>query len=387
MPWSPGFAVRLIQSAKGCMPVVLAVLVGATVQSAEAITNIRTSPLIAEVGRPFVSAFIPVNSHLPKYPVNWSLNPGNCLAGSGISLDGTTGTLAGTPTTAGNFSCVILAIDTFPDPVTTAQIAFTLVVEPNCVVPSIGSGAPPAATAGVPYEFTVSALGSPAPTLTVAGLPAGLTFDAALGAISGTPEAAGTSILTITASSDCGSVVQAETLVVDRASTALSLVVLPEIAVFGQTVTATVVASGDGAPPQGTLQLCVRGSAMFCGAPFDTVPPGTPPDKISAPLSATLDPSGRADFRLTGLTIDAFTLSAFYAGDPSHLPATAGPLDELVIKGVLLPAPPPSGGKAIIAASGPQASAIPALSSLALAMLSVVVAALAMAALRRRARR
>jgi hypothetical protein len=126
---------------------------------------------------------------------------------------------------------------------------------------------------------------------------------------------------------------------------------------------------------------------MFCGAPFDTVPPGTPPDKISAPLSATLDPSGRADFRLTGLTIDAFTLSAFYAGDPSHLPATAGPLDELVIKGVLLPAPPPSGGKAIIAASGPQASAIPALSSLALAMLSVVVAALAMAALRRRARR
>jgi hypothetical protein len=37
--------------------------------------------------------------------------------------------------------------------------------------------------------------------------------------------------------------------------------------------------------------------------------------KIAAPLSGVLDANGRADFRLTGLTIDAFTLSAFYAGD------------------------------------------------------------------------
>jgi hypothetical protein len=91
------------------------------------------------------------------------------------------------------------------------------------------------------------------------------------------------------------------------------------------------------------------------------------------------------DFRLTGLTIDAFTLSAAYAGDSSHLPANAGPVDELVIKGVLLPAPP--GARASAEASTLNANSIPALSSLGLVLLSVAVAALAMAALRRRSRR
>jgi hypothetical protein len=124
---------------------------------------------------------------------------------------------------------------------------------------------------------------------------------------------------------------------------------------------------------------------MFCGPPFDTVPPATPPEKIAAPLSGVLDSNGRADFRLTGLTIDAFTLSAFYAGDSSHLPAGAGPVDELVIKGVLLPSRPD--GKANVAASTSDPSGIPVLSSIGLALLSVAVAALAMAALRRRTRR
>ncbi len=192
--------------------------------------------------------------------------------------------------------------------------------------------------------------------------------------------------MTITAANGCiAPAVQTPTLTVDRAPTALSLVVLPEIAVFGQPVSATLVASGGPASPQGAVQLCVRGTSAFCGPPFDTVPPGTPPDKITTPLSAALDPNGRVDFRLTGLTIDAFTLSAVYAGDSSHLPASAGPVEELVIKGVLLPVPP--GGKATIAASTSQASAIPALSSIGVALLSLAVAALAMAALRRRARR
>ena len=86
-------------------------------------------PLIAEVGHPFASSFRPVNSHLPKYPVDWSLSPGNCLAGSGIGLDPSTGTLSGTPSAPGTFQCVIIAVDTYPTPVTTAQTAFTLVVE------------------------------------------------------------------------------------------------------------------------------------------------------------------------------------------------------------------------------------------------------------------
>jgi hypothetical protein len=232
----------------------------------------------------------------------------------------------------------------------------------------------------------VSATGSPPPVLSVTGLPAGLAFDAASGLISGSPDAAGTSVLTITASNGCiAPAVQTLTLTVDRAATALSLVVLPEISVFGQPVTATLLASGGPPSPQGTVQLCARGTGMFCGPPFDSVAPGTPPDKIAPALTGMLDANGRADFRLTGLTIDAFVLSAHYDGDASHLPATSGPVDELVIKGVLLP--PTVGGRSAIAGSASQASAIPALSSFGIAALSVAIAALAMAALRRRSRR
>jgi hypothetical protein len=379
--------VLVARSAAGCMPALLAALLLSVATPAGAITAIQVGgPLIAQVGRPFVSSFIPINSHLPKYPVDWSLSPGNCLARSGIALDPTTGTLSGTPTSPGTFSCVITAVDTYPTPLTTAQRAFTLVVEPACFDPSITSGAPPPATAGSPYAFTVSATGTPAPVLSLAGLPSGLSFDAASGVISGTPEAAGTSTLTVTANNACNApAVQTYTLTIERAGTALSLFALPQVAVFGQPVNVTLVASGSPPSPQGTVQLCVRGTGMFCGPPFDTVPPGTPPEKIAAPLSRALDPNGRVDFRLTGLTIDAFTLSALYSGDSSHLPASAGPVDELVIKGVLLPVAP--GGRASAKASTSDANSIPALSSIGLALLSVAVAALAMAALRRRTRR
>jgi len=369
------------------MPALLAGLLLSVATSAGAITAIQIGgPLIAQVGHPFVSSFIPVNSHLPKYPVDWSLSPGNCLAGSGIALDPRTGTLSGTPSSPGTFSCVITAVDTFPTPLTTAQRAFTLAIEPACFEPSITSGAPPPGTAGAPYAFTVTATGSPAPTVSIDGLPAGLSFDAASGVISGAPDAEGTSTLTVTANNGCNApAVQTYALIVERAATALSLFALPQVAVFGQPVSVALVASGGPASPQGTVQLCVRATDTFCGPPFDTVPPGTPPEKIAAPLSRALDPNGRADFRLTGLTIDAFTLSALYAGDGSHLPASAGPVDELVIKGVLLPATP--GGRASAEASTSDPNSIPALSSIGLALLSVAVAALAMAALRRRTRR
>ncbi|MGH8798752.1 MAG: Ig-like domain repeat protein, partial [Casimicrobiaceae bacterium] len=239
------------------------------------------------------------------------------------------------------YDCEIVAVDTFPRSVTTARRAFTLIVDrgQRCSAASIVDGALPPATSGIPYAFHITASGRPAPTLTVAGLPAGLAFDAASGGIHGTPGAAGASIVTVTVDNGCGApVVRTLTLTVGRAATALSLVALPDVAVFGQPVMATVFASGP-ATPQGAVQLCVRPSGAFCGPPFDTVPPATPADRIVAPLSAALDASGRAQFVLTGLTIDTFALSAFYPGDASHDAASAGPVSELVIKGVLLPPP------------------------------------------------
>ena len=60
---------------------------------------------------------------------------------------------------------------------------------------------------------------------------------------------------------------------------------------------------------------------------------------IRTPLSAPFDASGQAIFVLSGLKIDNYVLKATYSGDAAHLAASAAPIDEFVIKGVLLPAP------------------------------------------------
>ncbi len=80
-----------------------------------------------------MASFIPMNSHLPKYPVDvvaqsgqlpggirdqhWMPIPGRCRVRR---------------SKRGRSTASIVAIDTFPDPITTAQRAFTLVIEPDC---------------------------------------------------------------------------------------------------------------------------------------------------------------------------------------------------------------------------------------------------------------
>jgi hypothetical protein len=85
--------------------------------------------------------------------------------------------------------------------------------------------------------------------------------------------------------------------------------------------------------------LCAREASAFCPPPFDSAPPGTPANRIRALLSASLDASGQASFTLSGLSIDNYVLKASYGGDAAHDGASAGPIDEFVIKGILLPPP------------------------------------------------
>jgi hypothetical protein len=206
----------------------------------------------------------------------------------------------------------------------------------GCVPPTVTSGAFPSGTVGVPYAFTVTASG----TLSVSGLPAGLAFNPTSGSVSGVPTAAGTSTLTITASNGCQpSAVQTQTLTVVRSALTLSLSASPNPAYFGQAVIVIVRAAGGPFSPQGIVLLCAREASAFCPPPFDTVPPGTPASAIRALLSAPLDASGQASFTLSGLSIDNYVLKASYGGDAAHIGASAGPIDEFVIKGVLL-APP-----------------------------------------------
>jgi|SRR5450755_613808 len=211
---------------------------------------------------------------------------------------------------------------------------------PKCVAPTITSGSLPPGTIGVPYAFTITASGDSPLVLSVSGLPPGLAFDPASGKISGVPTAAGTSTLTITASNGCQpSAVQTQSLTVGKAPATMTLAASPNPAYFGQAVTVVAHVIAAAPPAQGTVLLCAREANAFCPPPFDIVPPGTPASLIRTPLSAPLDANSQAIFVLNGLTINNYVLKATYSGDPTHIAASAGPIDQFVIKGVLL-APP-----------------------------------------------
>jgi hypothetical protein len=328
---------RGIATVMGVRALVFVVLSGVA-SFAQGITDIKfPTPLpAAQVSQPYSFTFAPVDV---QGSLTWSIDPAGCLEPNLGIDDG--GQLSGTPTVSAVYNCQVTAMDSGNDgnPSRVSKDFTLQVVPPPCIAPTITSGAPPSATVGVRYSFTVTASGDSPLTLSVSGLPPGLAFDPASGIVSGVPTAAGTSTLTITASNQCERAVQTQTLTVVRSASTLSISASPNPAYFSQAVIVIVRAAGGPFPPQGVILLCAREASAFCPPPFDSPPPGTPASSIRALLSAPLDGGGQASFTLTGLTIDNYKLAASYGGDAAHEGATAGPIDEFVIKGVLL-APP-----------------------------------------------
>jgi hypothetical protein len=112
----------------------------------------------------------------------WSLANGTLPAGLSLAADGT---ISGTPTTNGVSFFTVLATDSVGKS-DTKQLSIA-VVDPLSAIASRSIG-----EVGIPFRASVSLSGgTPGYTMTTAGLPPGLTFDPALRAISGTPEAAG----------------------------------------------------------------------------------------------------------------------------------------------------------------------------------------------------
>ena len=128
--------------------------------------------------------FIPVTGVNGTAPYTYSVSP---ALPAGLSLDGTTGAVSGTPTAAQ--ATVIYAVTVADTNALTATSDFTLTITPG-----VTAAAAVAATTAVAYSastpFTpVTAANGTAPyafSVTPA-LPAGLSFNAKTGAVSGTP--------------------------------------------------------------------------------------------------------------------------------------------------------------------------------------------------------
>ena len=115
-------------------------------------------------------------------------------------LNATTGVITGTPTTAGVTSVLLGATNSFD----TGNATLDITVAAAGVAPVITNNPLTAGgTTGAPFTFGIIATGLPT-SYGAAGLPAGLSINGATGIISGTPNTAGVSFVTISATNGSG---------------------------------------------------------------------------------------------------------------------------------------------------------------------------------------
>jgi hypothetical protein len=154
--------------------------------------TISTAPTLPNgtVGAPYTASLSAVDG---TSPYSWSITVGSLPAG--LTLAGSTGTISGIPTSGGTANFTVQVSDAKS---VTATKAFTITIASGLTIAT----APvlPGGAAGTAYSQTLSAVGGTAPytwTITAGSLPAGLSLNAATGAISGTPTGSGTSNFTV----------------------------------------------------------------------------------------------------------------------------------------------------------------------------------------------
>jgi len=134
-------------------------------------------------------------------PITWSLASGSLPAG--LILDGATGVISGTPSTAEKFDFTIKATNAAGS--ITQELSITISDLPIISTKSLLTG-----VVGIDYSQTLVATGATPITWSLASglLPAGLTLDETTGVISGTSSATGEFDFTVQAANTAGSATQ-----------------------------------------------------------------------------------------------------------------------------------------------------------------------------------
>ncbi len=118
---------------------------------------------------------------------------------AGLTINTTSGLISGTPTTAGTATVTLSATNSGG----TGSAPLTLTVTAVSAPPVITSSLTASATKGSAFSYQITATNSPT-SFGATGLPAGLTINTTSGLISGTPTAAGSSNLTLSATNSGG---------------------------------------------------------------------------------------------------------------------------------------------------------------------------------------
>ncbi len=194
---------------------------------------------------------MPVTANLSgSFEVAWSFTGASCSGTGCGTLSSSTGTSTTYTAPSGITSPMqVILVATIPN--TKSQETVTITVNPDPTM----TGVPPAGIVGSPYSTTIVSAGGTAPlTTSISGgsLPAGLTFNAATGAISGTPTAAGTfafAVKLVDASAVPFTVSANETIVISNPVPPLTLTGGPQpLGEVGIPYTTSLVATGGVTP-------------------------------------------------------------------------------------------------------------------------------------------
>lgn len=219
-----------------------------------------------------------------QLPYLWAIQSG--ALPPGVSFDGTTGTISGTPTSAGLFNFTLSATDASGFRGTGA---FTLTVLANLAI-STGSALPPGAV-GIPYSATLSATGGTAPyTWSVlpqgGSLPPGLKLDPGTGNLTGIPTASGSYQFLAGVADDAGRT-KSKFLVL-TVGTALAFV-----------TTSPLTGGAVGIAYQEQLQATGGIPSYSWGVTSGTLPDGLSLSAINGAISGTPANAGTFNFQLS----------------------------------------------------------------------------------------
>jgi hypothetical protein len=118
---------------------------------------------------------------------------------AGLSVNTTSGLISGTPTATGSFNVTISATNSAG----TGSATLALTIAQTQQPPVISSSLTASGTVGVAFSYQITATNNPI-SYNATGLPAGLSVNTTTGLISGTPTAAGSFSVTISATNSVG---------------------------------------------------------------------------------------------------------------------------------------------------------------------------------------
>ena len=269
--------------------------------------TITGTPPAGTVGTPYSTTLIAAGG---TGTLKWTI--ANDTLPSGLNFNTSTGTISGTPTSAGS-STVVVQITDQSDVPDTVSASETIVISAVGAPLTVLSGNPPNGVVGTPYMTVLLASGGTAPdtwSVLAGSLPAGLTISPTTGVISGTPTAQGTSTFTAQATDANGTKATGVfSITITTAATPLTLTLstLPS-GIVGTPYSATIGVTGGTAPytcaiTGGTLQagLSLGAGCVVSGTPtasgtvtliVKATDSSSPAANTSGPITLTIAPLG-----------------------------------------------------------------------------------------------